>query len=70
MEAELKHEYLTQIELLKQKVESLTETISEGKAENYRLAQAVQESNERASAVAQEAVKSSKVLHISDAKQA
>ena len=70
VEAELKHEYLTQIELLKQKVESLTEIISEGKAENYRLAQAVQESNERASVVAQEAVKSSKVLHISEAKQA
>ena len=65
-EASLKHEYETANKLLSQQVEGLKETIITLREENRELKSELREVNLMANTVAKEAVKSNKVLHISD----
>ena len=62
----VKHEYETENKLLTQKVESLQETIESLRSENTELKAELKASNQMANTVAQEAVKSNKVVHISE----
>ena len=65
-EASSKHEYETETRLLDQKVNSLTEVIGALRTENKELKEELKAINKMANEVAQQAVQSNKVIHLSE----